>query len=175
MLKKRHVVVLTVMLLLMFSLVGEAANLRAVEYMISGDSSDIDILQLNANFGMDNGNTAGLTVGYDGDDFHVGGLFGLNAVMRENYRIDAHLLFTDEVDGIDFGKAIGVSASTLYSGNNFFWETYYFIDDDLDDHAYYRGGMVVPVTRRSSFIIGLGNLYWDLDEDVVNLGLEVKL
>ncbi|MGM0602816.1 MAG: hypothetical protein ACQESS_05835 [Bacillota bacterium] len=175
MLRKRHIVLLTVVLLLMFSLVGEAANLRAVEYMISGDSSDIDILQLDANFGMDNGNTANFTLGYDGDDFHFGGGFGLNAVMRETYRIDAHLLFTDEVNGIDFGKAVGVSASTLYSGNNFFWETYYFIDDDLDDHAYYRGGMVIPMTRSSSFIIGLGNLYWDLDEDVVNLGLEVKL
>ncbi|RCW43819.1 MULTISPECIES: hypothetical protein [unclassified Halanaerobium] len=175
MLKKRHIVLLTIILLLMFSIVGKAADLRAVEYTVSGDSSDIDILQLDADFGMNNGNTAGFTLGYDGDDFHAGCLFGLNAVMRQTYRIDAHLLFTDEADGIDFGKAIGVSASTLYSGNNFFWETYYFIDEDLDNHAYYRGGMSVPMTRRSSFIIGLGNLYWDLDEDVVNLGLEVKL
>jgi len=100
---------------------------------------------------------------------------GLNMLMEDNFRLDLNLMLTNEVDGLDFGNALGLAAATRNADLSFFWQTYYFIDDDLDDHAYYRGGVNYRIGPRSDLEISVANQYWDLDNDVVKLGIKFKL
>jgi len=175
MLKKSIILLLTaVFLLSSFSAVG-AANLNSVTYSISGDSSDIDTLELEPEFMLNNIHPAKINLAFDGDDFYFGVNMGLNMLMEDNFRLDLNLMLTNEVDGLDFGNALGLAAATRNADLSFFWQTYYFIDDDLDDHAYYRGGVNYRIGPRSDLEISVANQYWDLDNDVVKLGIKFKL
>lgn len=163
-----------VFLAISFSTAG-AADLDSVTYSISGDLSDIDTLELEPEFLINNIHPAKLNFAFDGDDFYFGANMGLNMLLEENFRMDMNLMLTNEVDGRDFGKAIGLAAATLGEDLSFFWQTYYFMDDDLDDHAYYKGGINYSIGPRSDLEISVANQYWDLDNDVVKLGIKVKL
>ena len=116
-----------------------------------------------------------MNLAFDGDDFHIGADMGLNMIAQNEFRMDLHLMLTDEVDSQSFGKSVGISAATLNSDLNFFWQTYYFVDDSLDDHAYYRGGARYNIGPHSDFELSIGNQYWDLDNRVLNLGISYKM
>jgi hypothetical protein len=175
MLKKSMILLFTaVFLVISISAVG-AANLNSVTYSISGDASDVDTLELEPEFMINNIHPAKLNLAFDGDDFYFGANMGLNMLMEDNFRLDLNLMLTNEVDGLDFGKAFGLAAATRGADLSFFWQTYYFIDDDLDDHAYYKGGANYRIGPRSDLEISVANQYWDLDNDVIKLGIKVKL
>ena len=157
-----------------FSNVG-AAELQSVNYLISGDSMEIDTLQLEPKFRLNGGHQGKLNLAFDGDGFHIGADMALNMITQNEFRMDLHLMLTDQVDNQSFGKGVGISAATLNSDLNFFWQTYYFIDDDLTDHTYYRGGARYNIGPRSDFELSLGNQYWDLDNKVINFGLNFKM
>jgi hypothetical protein len=163
-----------VFLVISFSTVN-AANLNSVTYSISGDSHDIDTLELEPEFLINNIHPAKLNLAFDGDDFYFGANMGLNMLMQDNFRMDLNLILTSEVDGHDFGKGIGLAAATRGNDLSFFWQTYYFIDDDLDDHAYYNGGINYSIGPRSDLEISVANQYWNLDNNVIKLGIKVKL
>jgi hypothetical protein len=163
-----------VFLVISFSTAG-AADLDSVTYSISGDLSDIDTLELEPEFLINNIHPARLNLAFDGDDFYFGANMGLNLLQQENFRMDMNLMLTSEIDGHDFGKGIGLGAAAQGELLRFFWQTYYFIDDDLNDHAYYKGGINYGIGPRSDLEISVANQYWDLDNDVVKLGIKVKL
>ena len=175
MFKKSIILVITaVFLVLSFSTVNAAA-LNSVTYSISGDSSDIDTLELEPEFRLDGGHPARLNLAFDGDDIYFGADMGLNILMQDNFRMDLHLMLTSDIDGRDFGKGIGLAAATRSQELSFFWQTYYFIDDDLDDHAYYQGGVNYSIGPRSDLVFSVANQYWDLDNDVIKLGIKFKM
>lgn len=157
-----------------FSAVG-AAELQEVNYLISGDSMEIDTLQLEPKFVLNGGHQGKLNLAFDGDGFHLGADMALNMITQEEFRMDLHLMLTDQVDDQSFGKGVGISAATLNKDLNFFWQTYYFVDDNLDDHAYYRGGGRYKIGPRSDIEISIGNQYWDLSNQVINFGLMFKM
>ena len=178
MFKKSIILFITaVFLVISFSTVSaaSAAQLNSVTYAISGDSFEIDTLELEPEFLIDNRHPAELNLAFDGDDLYFAADMGLNMLKEENFRMDIHLMLTSEVDGLDFGRAIGLNAETLNNDINFFWQTYYFIDDDLNDHAFYKGGANYRIGPRSDLEISVANQYWDLDNDVIKLGIKVKL
>jgi hypothetical protein len=175
MLKKSIILVLTAVFLVSFFSAAGAANLKSVTYSISVDSSDIDTLELEPEFMLNNIHPAKLNLAFDGDDFYFGANMGLNMLMEDNFRMDLNLMLTNEVDGLDFGKAIGLAAATRGADLGFFWQTYYFIDDDLDDHAYYKGGINYRIGPRSDLEVSVANQYWDLDNDVLKFGIKFKL
>ncbi|TDO95126.1 hypothetical protein DFR79_101125 [Halanaerobium saccharolyticum] len=154
---------------------ASAVELQSVNYLISGDSMEIDTLQLEPKFRFKGGQQGKLNLAFDGDQFHIGGDIGLNMVAQNEFRMDLHLMLTDEVDSQNFGKSVGISAVTLNSDLNFFWQTYYFVDDNLDDHAYYRGGARYKIGPRSDFELSIGNQYWDLSNKVINLGISYQM
>ncbi len=175
MLKKSVILLFTAVFLVSFFSAAGAANLNSVTYSISGDASEIDTLELEPEFILNNIHPAKLNLAFDGDDFYLGANMGLNILMEDNFRMDLNLMLTNEVDGLDFGKAIGLAAATRNADLSFFWQTYYFIDDDLDDHAYYKGGANYKIGPRSDLEISVANQYWDLDNDVIKLGIKFKL
>jgi len=175
MFKKLTILLITaVFLAITFSTVSAAA-LNSVTYSIAGDSSDIDTLELEPEFRLDGGHPAKLNLAFDGDDFYFGADMGLNMLMEDNFRMDLHLMLTSDIDGRDFGKGIGLAAATRNNDLSFFWQTYYFIDDDLDDHAYYKGGVNYRIGPRSDLEFSVANQYWDLDSDVIKIGIKFKM
>lgn len=175
MFRKLKILLITAVFLLSIFTAAQAADLSSISYSISGDSSDIDVLELEPTFRLNGGNLAKVNLSFDGDDFYIGTDMGLNMMMTDNFKMDLHLMLTNKVDGHNFGKAIGLAAATRNNNVNFFWRTYYFIDDDLDDHAYYSGGVKFAMAPRSEFIFSFENQYWDLDNDVVKMGINFKL
>ncbi len=172
---KKTVILLLSLILIFASAAVSAAEMRSVKYLISGDSSDIDTLQLEADFNIDSRADAVLNLAFAGDDFHFGAGAGINILNQEQLKMDMHLLLTDQVNNQDFAKAFGLSARTISSDLNFYWITYYFIDDKIDDHAYYRGGLEYKMGPKSYFDLSIGNKYWDLSEDVINFGIKFDL
>ncbi|PTW03538.1 hypothetical protein C8C76_101179 [Halanaerobium saccharolyticum] len=174
--KKIMILMITaVMLMSIFSAAATAAELQSVNYLISGDSMEIDTLQLEPKFSLNGGHQGKLNLAFDGDGFHIGADVGLNMIAQQEFRMDLHLMITDQVDNESFGKGVGISATTLNSDLNFFWQTYYFVDDDLTDHSYYRGGARYNIGPRSDFELSIGNQYWDLSNRVINFGLNFKM
>lgn len=164
----------TIFVLLTFTAVN-AASLSSVTYSISGDSSDVDVLELEPVFRLDGGHPAKINLSFDGDDFYLGAGMGLNMLRTDTFSMDLQLMLTNEIDGRDFGKGIGLAAATRNKNLNFFWQTHYFIDDDLDDHIYYNGGVKFAMGPRSDLVFSLANQYWDLDNDVVKFGINFKM
>jgi hypothetical protein len=175
MFKKSIILIITAVFLIIFFSPVSAANLNSVTYSISGDSLDIDTLELEPEFLINNIHPAKINLAFDGDDFYFGANMGLNMLMEENFRMDLNLMLTNEVDGHDFGKAIGLAAATLGQDLSFFWQTFYFMDNDLDDHAYYNGGVNYSIGPRSDLQLGVANQYWDLGNNVIKLGIKVQL
>jgi len=173
--KKAIILMITAAIIFASFSAVSAAELHSVNYLISGDSSEIDTLQLEPIFRLNGGQQGKLNLAFDGDDFHIGADMGLNMIAQNEFRMDLHLMLTDEVDSQSFGKSVGISAATLNSDLNFFWQTYYFVDDSLDDHAYYRGGARYNIGPHSDFELSIGNQYWDLDNSVLNLGISYKM
>ncbi|MGP3778243.1 hypothetical protein ACTWKD_05345 [Halanaerobium saccharolyticum] len=174
--KKIMILMITaVMLMTIFSAATTAAELQSVNYLISGDSMEIDTLQLEPKFSLNGGHQGKLNLAFDGDGFHIGADVGLNMIAQQEFRMDLHLMVTDQVDTESFGKGVGISATTLNSDLNFFWQTYYFVDDNLTDHSYYRGGARYNIGPRSDFELSIGNQYWDLSNRVINFGLNFKM
>lgn len=173
---KRSLIVffILVFLLVSFSTAITAANLNSVSYSISGDSSDIDTLELEPEFMINNIHPAKLNFSFDGDDFYLAGDLALNMIRQNNIKMYLHLMLSNDIDGHNFGKAVGISGTTR-SNLSFFWQAYYFIDDDLDDHVYYKGGINLAIAPRTSFEISLANQYWDLSDDVLKLGIKIDL
>lgn len=174
--KKIMILMITAaMILTIFSAATTAAELQSVNYLISGDSMEIDTLQLEPKFSLNGGHQGKLNLAFDGDGFHIGADAALNMITQDEFRMDVHLMVTDQVDSQSFGKAVGISATTLNPDLNFFWQTYYFIDDDLTDHSYYRGGARYNIGPRSDFELSIGNQYWDLSSRVINFGINFKM
>jgi hypothetical protein len=173
--KKTAILVLVLAVILAFTAAVSAAELSSVRYLISGDASDVDTLQLEPEFSLNDRADGLLNLAFDGDNFHFGAGAGINILEEEQLKMDLHMMITDEVNNQDFGKAIGLSARTINSGLNFYWITYYFIDDEIDDHAYYRGGLEYKMGPRSYFDLSLGNKYWDLSDDVINFGIKIDM
>lgn len=173
--KKTIILIITLSIILTSFSAASAAELKSVNYLISGDSMEIDTLQLEPEFRLNGGYDGKLNLAFDGEEFHFGAAGSLNMVAQEEFRMDLHLMLTDQVNNIDFGKAVGISARTLNSDFNFYWQTYYFVDDDLEDHSYYRGGALYNIGPRSELDISIGNQYWDLDSRVINFGIKVKM
>jgi hypothetical protein len=173
--KKTAILILILTVILTSAAAVSAAEMTSVRYLISGDASDIDTLQLEPEFRLNGGADAKLNLAFDGDDLHFGAGAGLNIISQEQLRMDLHLMLTDQVNNQDFGKAFGLSARTINSDINFYWITYYFIDDEINDHAYYRGGLEYKMGPRSYFDLSLGNKYWDLSDDVINFGIKFDL
>lgn len=173
---KKSVILLfaAIFIVVSFSAVS-AASLNSVTYSISGDGSDIDTLELEPEFMINEIHPSKLNLAFDGDDFYFGANMGLNMLMQDNFRMDLNLMLTNKVDNLDFGKAVGLEAATRADDLSFFWQTYYFIDDDLDDHAYYKGGVNYKIGPRSDIEVSVANQYWDLDNNVIKLGIKVKL
>ena len=173
--KKTLTLFITLSIILLITAGAAAAELSSVRYLLSGDSLEIDTLQLEPEFRLEGGQRADLNLAFDGDNFHAGAGLGLNILSQEQLRMDLHMMITDQVNNQDFGKAIGISAETVNSEMNFYWKTYYFVDDDIDEHAYYRGGLEYPIGPRSFLDLSLGNYYWDLSEDVINIGIKFNM
>ncbi|ADQ13927.1 hypothetical protein [Halanaerobium hydrogeniformans] len=173
--KKLITLILTLSLILSLSAAVGAAELDSVNYILSGDSFDVDAIQIEPEFLLDSGHSIKTNFAFDGDDFYLGADMGINLFREEEFKLDLHLMVTNDVDGQSFGKAIGASARTLNPDVNFYWHTYYFIDSDLDNHAYYRGGVDYPISDTVNLDVSVGNFYWDLDSTVLNLGLKFKL
>lgn len=174
---RKPIVVLIAVFFLVLSLspVIAAADLHSVTYSITGDSLDLDALELEPEFRLNGIHPAKLNLSFDGDDLYLGADMGLNILKEDNFTMDVHLMLTSDIDGHDFGKGIGLAAGTYHKDFNLFWTTYYFIDDDLDNHAYYDGGINYAIGPRSYLELGVANQYWDLDNDVIKLGIKVKM
>ncbi|MFP4199202.1 MAG: hypothetical protein ACLFSO_06380 [Halanaerobium sp.] len=175
MFKKTVILMITAAIILMSFSAVSAAELQDVNYLISGDSMEIDTLQLEPRFKLNGGHQGKINLAFDGDGFHIAGDAGFNMITQDEFRMDLHLMLTDEVNNQSLGKGVGISAATLNSDLNFFWQTYYFIDDDLDDHSYYRGGARYNIGPRSDFELSIGNQYWDLSQRVINFGLVFEM
>lgn len=175
MLKKSMIVVITTAFVLFACAAVGAANLNSITYSISGDSFEIDTLELEPEFRLDGGHPAQLNLAFDGDDFYFGAGMGLNMLRQDNLKMDLQLMLTSDVDGNNFGKAVGIAAATRNQELNFFWQTHYFIDSDLDDHAYYQGGVAYRLSPQSDLELSVANQYWDLDNDVIKLGLKFNM
>ena len=173
--KKIIILVITAALFFVSFSAVSAAELQSVNYLISGDSMEIDTLQLEPKFSLNGGNQGKLNLAFDGDEFHIGADIALNMIAQDEFRMDLHLMLTDQVNNQSFGKAVGISAVTLNTELNFFWQTYYFVDDELTDHTYYRGGARYNIGPRSDLELSIGNQYWDLDEKVINFGINYKM
>lgn len=173
--KKAIILVITAAIIFAAFTTAAAAELQDVTYLISGDSMEIDTLQLEPRFRLNGGHLGKLNLAFDGSGFHLGADMALNMVAQNEFRMDLHLMLTDEVNNQRFGKAVGISAETLNSDLNFFWQTYYFIDDDLTDHTHYRGGARYNIGPRSDFELSIGNQYWDLSNRVINFGINFKM
>jgi len=173
--KKIIILMITLTIVFTFFSTAGAAELQSVNYLISGDSMEIDTLQLEPKFRLNGGHQGKLNLAFDGDQFHIGGDIGLNMAAKNGFRMDLHLMLTDKVNNQNFGKAVGISAATLNTDLKFFWQTYYFVDDSLDDHAYYRGGARYNIGPRSDFELSIGNQYWDLNKKVINFGINFKM
>ena len=175
MFKKSIILFITVIFLVISFSTVSAANLNSVTYSISGDSFEIDTLELEPEFRLDGGHPARLNLAFDGDDLYFAADMGLNMLMEASFRMDLHLMLTSDIDGRDFGKGIGLAAATRNDDLSLFWQTYYFIDDDLNDHAHYKGGVNYRIGPRSDLEISIANQYWDLDSDVIKLGIKFKM
>ncbi|MFW5886028.1 MAG: hypothetical protein ACOCUX_03210 [Halanaerobium sp.] len=175
MFKKTVILMITAAIILMSFSAVSAAELQDVNYLISGDSMEIDTLQLEPRFKLNGGHQGKINLAFDGDGFHIAGDAAFNMITQDEFRMDLHLMLTDEVNNQSLGKGVGISAATLNSDLNFFWQTYYFIDDDLDDHSYYRGGARYNIGPRSDFELSIGNQYWDLSQRVINFGLVFEM
>lgn len=173
--KKTVILVLIIAVILTSAAAVSAAEMRSVRYLLSGDASSVDTLQLEPEFNLNGDADAMLNLAFDGDDLHFGAGAGLNILSQEQLRMDLHMMLTDQVNNQDFGKAFGISARTINSDMNFYWKTYYFIDDEIDDHAYYRGGLEYKLGANSYLDLSLGNKYWDLSDDVINFGIKLDL
>jgi len=173
--KKTLVLLITLSIILVSTVGAGAAEMSSVRYLLSGDSLEIDTLQLEPEFRLNGGQQSHFNLAFDGDNFHAGAGLGLNIISQEQLRMDLHMMITDQVNNQDFGKAIGISAKTVNSEMNFYWKTYYFVDDDIDEHAYYRGGLEYPIGPTSFLDLSLGNYYWDLSEDVINIGIKFNM
>mgnify|MGYP006289433943 CR=1 FL=1 len=173
--KKTIILIITLSIIFASFSAVNAAELKSVNYLISGDSLEINTLQLEPEFRLNGGHQGKLNLAFDGDGFHIGADIALNMIVQEEFRMDLHLMLTDKVNNESFGKGVGISAETLRSDLNFYWQTYYFVDDDLDEHSYYRGGATYNIGPRSDFDISIGNQYWDLSERVINFGIKFKM
>ncbi|MFW6273862.1 MAG: hypothetical protein ACOC17_03040 [Halanaerobium sp.] len=173
--KKTASLVLVLAVILTFTVSVSAAELSSVRYLISGDASEIDTLQLEPEFSLNDRTDGLLNLAFDGDNFHFGAGAGINILEQEQLKMDMQMMVTDEVNNQDFGKAIGLTARTSSSDLNFYWSTYYFIDDQIDDHAYYRGGLEYKMGPNSYFDLSLGNKYWNLSDDVINFGIKIDI
>lgn len=173
----KKTIILLITLTIIFTSISavNALELRSVNFILSGDSMEIDTLQLEPKYSIEGGHLGKVNLAFDGDNFHIGADLGLNLLSQQEFRMDLHLMVSDQVDNQNFGKAVGVSARTLNSDWNFYWQTFYFIDDDLDDHAYYRGGGTYSLGPRTDLDLSIGNQYWDLDNRVFNFGLNFKI
>ena len=173
--KKRAVLILILIIFFTSAAAVSAAELSSVKYLISGDASDVDTLQLEPEFSLNESADAVLNLAFDGDDFHFGAGVGVNVLSQEELEIDLHMMLSDQVNNEDFGKAVGLSVETKNSDLNFYWITYYFIDDKIDDHAYYRGGFEYRLGPSSYLDLSIGNKYWDLSDDLINFGIKMDL
>ena len=173
---KKTTIILFATFLVLFSFSPVmAAELSSVEYTLSGDSSDIDTLELEPQFLLSGRHPATLNLAFDGDDFYFAGDMELNLLRENNFRMDLHMMLASEVNNHDFGKAVGLSAATGNNDFSIFWQTHYFIDEDLDDHAYYKGGIKYGLGPSSDIVFSFANQYWDLDNDVVKIGINFKM
>lgn len=173
--KKIIILVITAAIIFVSFSAVNAVELQSVNYLISGDSMEIDTLQLEPKFRLNGGHQGKLNLAFDGDGFHIGADMALNMIAQDEFRMDLHLMLTDQVNNQNFGKGVGISAATLNNELNFFWQTYYFVDDNLTDHTYYRGGARYNIGPRSDLELSIGNQYWDLSEKVINFGLNYKM
>lgn len=173
--KKTIILVITAVIIFASFSAVSAVELQSVNYLISGDSMEIDTLQLEPKFRLNGGHQGKLNLAFDGDGFHIGADMALNMIAQNEFRMDLHLMMTDRVNSQSFGKAVGISAATLNTDLNFFWQTYYFVDEDLTDHTYYRGGARYNIGPRSDFELSIGNQYWDLSKKVINFGINFKM
>jgi len=166
---------LLLLLILIISSAAGAADLSSVSYLLSADSLEIDALQLEPELRLNSGQKVQFNLAFDGDNFHAGAGGYLNIFSQDGLEIDLSLMVTDEVDGEDFGRAFGISAVTMNPDMNFYWRTFYFINDNLDDKTYYRGGLEYPISENSYFDLSFGNNYWDLSENLINIGIKFDI
>lgn len=172
---KIYVIMITLVLIFCSFSAVNALELEEVNYIISGDSMKIDTLQLEPNFRFGGGQKGGLNLAFNGEDFHLAANMALNVIQQNDFKMDLQLMISDTADGRDFGKGVGLLAQTVQSKFNIYVRSHYLIDDDLDDHGYYRAGLRFDLGPRSDFDLSVGNQYWDLDKTVINLGLNFKM
>lgn len=166
-----NVFFITLILIIVLSFNLLAYPVDQVSYSIRGNLDKLESLELELVNRIDNINSAGFALIHDGDKFKFQGDWQINFLKRSTYQINFGFLFPLELNDFKLGRGLGFSGENFLTGaNRFYWEVSHFFDKK--DSLIYEVGMRYPISRDGLLIIGVGNTYWNSDN---NLRLGFKL
>ncbi|MTI58816.1 MAG: hypothetical protein FH762_02300 [Firmicutes bacterium] len=172
-------ILLTIMIVFLLIGNGQAAEINllsfdSIHYIVSGDFSDVEFLKMSLDNYLDDINTVAYKLVYDGDDFNLEGNWRIKFLKEKKYNLGLDFSFPLELDGMKLGKGIGLSANSYYlNQNKLYLDIDYFFD--RADRWVYEGGVIIPLSTVIDLTLGVGNSYWETDNNCLNIGLKVAL
>ena len=150
--------------------------LNEVHYYISGSGENIEALNLELDYSLDNINRVQPRIAYYGNRFHLEGGWIIDFLQRPDLDLGLELSVAtrgeDGIEGVD--TALGLTGESSYLAQN---EIYYSLRYFFNEHEalVYNVGLALPVTRNSRLTVGFGNSPWHINENYINLGVKVGL
>ena len=161
--RKWKISILSLLLLLIYSLTCFAApSIDRVSYIIRGDFNEVESLQLKLEDRIDNINSLGLLLLYDGQSFKVEGDWQIEFLKRSSYKMNLAFILPLDLSEMKLGRGLGISGESFYSSiNRFSWKVSYFFDR-VDPWAY-EVSMLHPLHEDTALLVGIGNNSWHRD------------
>ena len=145
-----------------------------VHYIISGDGNNINALNFNMNYDLDNINEFDAFFTYYAGDIKLQGSWLINFLQRPTNNVNLELSLAGELSNISPAPAIGFSGSSNYqAGNKLYWGLNYFFRDNRERPIVYKGGLILPINNAGKLSLGFGNSYWYLNDPQIDLGFIV--
>lgn len=113
--RKWKISILSLLLLLIYSLTCFAApSIDRVSYIIRGDFNEVESLQLKLEDRIDNINSLGLLLLYDGQSFKVEGDWQIEFLKRSSYKMNLAFILPLDLSEMKLGRGLGISGESFY-------------------------------------------------------------
>lgn len=169
----KNVIICSIIILSVLLSTGNtnAYSIDQVSYSIRGDLDALKFLDLRIGSRVNDINSSGICIIYDGDTFKLQGDWWIHFLKGTDYKISLKFVVPMELDEFRIGRGIGFYGE-LFTGRNLFWDLNYYFDRDS---WVYEGGYIYPLNSDTKLLLGIGNTYWAPDDINLHFGFDMEI
>ena len=166
-------ITMLILLLTTISLSANTPQLDYIHYQISGGGSNIENINLLANYDLNHINSFDLFFIYDSNNINFEGSWLLNFYRNNSFAINLELALALGINQSSSGRGFGISSQGSYKDlENYYAEIKYYFNKE--NPWVMKAGITLPLISSSELTLGISNSYWSSDY-LLNLGIRVDL